>query len=370
MDTTIEKKVVSDEETRVGQAPAQAKKAAPAAVKTAVKASTSGKKGGLWKSVLVGGVPGIIFGAAGTIATEDVAAAADSSVEDVVESAGGAAPVHDVAPVATGVTDEMSFSEAFATARAEVGPGGAFSWHGQVYGTYNKAEWDELSDEQKGEYTESVSEAHVEPEPYEPQPEDPEIVEETPAEEADAAAADLGKDAVEEEAAPAEEAAPEEDAPAEEATPEEDAETPAVEQEDDVFEEAAPEEDVVVEEVSGEEVEIVNEEMSEEMEVEIIGMSHVETEDGSIQDVGIGLIGGHDAAFLDLEGDGEVDTILIDDNDNGEIEENEVYDASGSGISISEFETPEADYGEDNGDDGLFDGMPDYTNDADASSLI
>lgn len=370
MDTTIEKKVVSDEETLVGQAPVQAKKAAPAAVKTADKASTSGKKGGLWKSVLVGGVPGIIFGAAGTIATEDVAAAADSSVEDVVESAGGAAPVHDVAPVATGVTDEMSFSEAFATARAEVGPGGAFSWHGQVYGTYNKAEWDELSDEQKGEYTESVSEAHVEPEPYEPQPDEPEIVEETPTEEVDAAADDLGKDAVEEEAAPAEESAPEEvlsdepeEAEAEEVVLEEDApaeDDPEVEQEEVVIEEAAPEEDV----------EIINEEMSEEMEVEIIGMSHVETEDGSIQDVGIGLVGGHDAAFLDLEGDGEVDTILIDDNDNGEIEENEVYDASGSGISISEFETPEADYGEDNGDDDLFDGMPDYTNDADASSLI
>lgn len=370
MDTTIEKKVVSDEETLVGQAPVQAKKAAPAAVKTADKASTSGKKGGLWKSVLVGGVPGIIFGAAGTIATEDVAAAADSSVEDVVESASGAAPVHDVPPVATGVTDEMSFSEAFATARAEVGPGGAFSWHGQVYGTYNKTEWDELNDEQKGEYTESVAEAHVEPEPYEPQPDEPEIVEETPTEEVDAAADDLGKDAVEEEAAPTEESAPEEvlsdepeEAEAEEVVLEEDApaeDDPEVEQEEVVIEEAAPEEDV----------EIINEEMSEEMEVEIIGMSHVETEDGSIQDVGIGLVGGHDAAFLDLEGDGEVDTILIDDNDNGELEENEVYDASGSGISMSEFESPEADYGEDTGDDGLYDGMPDYTNDADASSLI
>ena len=38
--------------------------------------------------------------------------------------------------VATGVTDEMSFGEAFAAARAEVGAGGAFEWRGEVYNTY------------------------------------------------------------------------------------------------------------------------------------------------------------------------------------------------------------------------------------------
>lgn len=38
--------------------------------------------------------------------------------------------------VATGVNDEMSFNEAFAAARSEVGAGGAFEWRGNVYGTY------------------------------------------------------------------------------------------------------------------------------------------------------------------------------------------------------------------------------------------
>jgi len=52
-------------------------------------------------------------------------------------------PYSDV-QVAT-VSDDMSFSEAFAAARAQVGPGGAFTWHGQVYGTYYQNEWQNMS---------------------------------------------------------------------------------------------------------------------------------------------------------------------------------------------------------------------------------
>ena len=48
--------------------------------------------------------------------------------------------------VAHKVSDDMSFNEAFATARHEVGPGGVFKWHGSVYGTYYANEWQGLSD--------------------------------------------------------------------------------------------------------------------------------------------------------------------------------------------------------------------------------
>ena len=54
--------------------------------------------------------------------------------------------------VATGVKDEMSFSEAFASARAEVGPGGAFEWHGNIYGTYYATEWKAMSATEIAEY--------------------------------------------------------------------------------------------------------------------------------------------------------------------------------------------------------------------------
>lgn len=54
--------------------------------------------------------------------------------------------------VAYGVNDAMSFSQAFATARAEVGPGGAFIWRGGIYGTYTAEEWARMTPAEKGEY--------------------------------------------------------------------------------------------------------------------------------------------------------------------------------------------------------------------------
>ena len=54
--------------------------------------------------------------------------------------------------IATSVDDSMSFSEAFAAARKEVGAGGLFVWHGNTYGTYYAEEWNAMSEEEKEEY--------------------------------------------------------------------------------------------------------------------------------------------------------------------------------------------------------------------------
>lgn len=56
--------------------------------------------------------------------------------------------------VATTVNDDMSFSQAFAAARAEVGPGGAFEWRGNVYSTYYAEEWESLTPEERQEFNE------------------------------------------------------------------------------------------------------------------------------------------------------------------------------------------------------------------------
>lgn len=48
------------------------------------------------------------------------------------------------------VDDGLSFSEAFAQARAEVGPGGVFEWHGRLYNTYYANEWNSMSPAQRG----------------------------------------------------------------------------------------------------------------------------------------------------------------------------------------------------------------------------
>ncbi len=50
------------------------------------------------------------------------------------------------------VDDEMTFSEAFAEARQQVGPGGVFEWHGKVYGTYYKTEWEQMSGNERAEW--------------------------------------------------------------------------------------------------------------------------------------------------------------------------------------------------------------------------
>jgi hypothetical protein len=55
--------------------------------------------------------------------------------------------------IAEGVNDGMSFAEAFAAARHEVGAGGVFEWHGGVYGTYYGNEWAGFSDDYKSEFS-------------------------------------------------------------------------------------------------------------------------------------------------------------------------------------------------------------------------
>ena len=54
------------------------------------------------------------------------------------------------------VSDDMSFSEAFASARKQVGAGGVFEWRGKQYGTYYKTEWDSMSQVEKDQYAANV----------------------------------------------------------------------------------------------------------------------------------------------------------------------------------------------------------------------
>lgn len=119
-------------------------------------AESKGKFG--WKQVAVGGTTGILLGTAATFLM-GMKKADDPNETDKVEKpddnvAASNQPAWadgDIA-VATGVTDDMSFNEAFAAARAEVGPGGAFEWHGNVYGTYYANEWNAMSPQERNEF--------------------------------------------------------------------------------------------------------------------------------------------------------------------------------------------------------------------------
>jgi len=109
---------------------------------------------GLWKKVTLGTTSGILLGAGAIQGVNHIKDSQGESAEDSGEIQADV-PVYSDAPVAH-VSDSMSFSQAFAAARAEVGPGGVFAWHGGIYGTYYETEWDAMSDEQKLAYAESV----------------------------------------------------------------------------------------------------------------------------------------------------------------------------------------------------------------------
>ncbi|PJF00616.1 hypothetical protein [Prevotella intermedia] len=69
--------------------------------------------------------------------------------------------VHDQAPVAENVAEDMSFNDAFAIARHEVGPGGVFEWHGKLYNTYYENEWNSMDSSEKEHFFESVNQANL-----------------------------------------------------------------------------------------------------------------------------------------------------------------------------------------------------------------
>lgn len=54
------------------------------------------------------------------------------------------------------VDDHMSFAQAFAVARHQLGAGGAFEWHGHVYGTYYAEEWNSMPSFARAEYLHHV----------------------------------------------------------------------------------------------------------------------------------------------------------------------------------------------------------------------
>lgn len=60
--------------------------------------------------------------------------------------------IYSDSPLATQVTDSMTFDVAYAAARAEVGMGGVFTWRGNIFNTYTAEEWEAMNPTQQEEY--------------------------------------------------------------------------------------------------------------------------------------------------------------------------------------------------------------------------
>ena len=125
--------------------------------------SENKSEGSAWKHVTLGGVSGILMGAGLLYASQAVAATAQETEADAnvdnAEPADGQQADNTTGvqlPVAQ-LHNDLSFGEAFAAARAEVGPGGVFIWHGGIYNTYTAEEWNAMTAEQKNDFAHQVN---------------------------------------------------------------------------------------------------------------------------------------------------------------------------------------------------------------------
>lgn len=128
--------------------------------------SSNGTKGAAkWKEVIIGGISGIALGSAGTLFASNMpsgenAENADSSESDSevdsTDTTNNQSESPASAPMASSVNDSMSFSQAFSAARSEVGPGGVFEWHGNLYGTYYASEWNNMDAAARDQYYNTV----------------------------------------------------------------------------------------------------------------------------------------------------------------------------------------------------------------------
>ena len=107
----------------------------------------------IWKKVAVGAGSGIFLGSAATLLSAS-APLGHAEGENAEEEGSETHPewTDGEVSVASSVSDDMSFSEAFTAARTEVGSGGVFEWHGIIYSTFTEDEWNGMTAEQIDEY--------------------------------------------------------------------------------------------------------------------------------------------------------------------------------------------------------------------------
>jgi hypothetical protein len=150
-----------EEKTRVEHPAGEKEQTGSAQAGTAdrsVKKSSIGSIGGKAGTAAMGAAGGFVVSSmagpgADTDADENTGAGSESGTMTGSATASAADFDGSTIPVADGVTDDMSFNEAFAAAREETGPGGYFHYHGGWYGTYYKNEWEQFSPEYREAYS-------------------------------------------------------------------------------------------------------------------------------------------------------------------------------------------------------------------------
>lgn len=296
------------DDTRVNESAAAAGAAGEHAAENEA-AAPAPKKGSAWKAASVGAGTGILLGTVASFATnkaiadEKVPSEQDSVFEHDANDSAQPAWADDEVSVATSVNDDMSFSEAFAAARAEVGPGGAFEWHGGVYGTYTADEWNAMSAEERAEYNDHFSWSNH-------------------------TTTSSGASAAEPSVASVD--ATEGDDYAQNAEADDDVEAVSVDELDSAAGETA---DLSGGDTAGtDDVEVAV--VDSDPEVEILGVTY---DDDLGVNIGGMTVDGQDVVLVDVTDNGHFDYMMVDADGNGEISDNEVFDIADQGISVEEF---------------------------------
>lgn len=107
-----------------------------------------------WKRVAIGGVSGVMIGSAAAYAATHFMGGNDEPAANDDATTADQAADH---KMATTVSDDMTFEDAFAAARDEVGAGGVFTWHDNVYGTFTTDEWEAMTPQEQMDYFAAIS---------------------------------------------------------------------------------------------------------------------------------------------------------------------------------------------------------------------
>ncbi len=279
--------------------------------KTSAKNEKAAYAAGGFAAGLASGVAGSAIAAnpAEDDVTEEIAAEENvvvtETAQEVVEEQAYTTPEPEDVLLATDegiriaqVDDNASFAEAFADARAQVGPGGAFEWRGHVYNTYYAEEWNNMSAEERAEYQSKIDYATI--------------------------AGDTSNNVVEE--------------------------TPYVEQNS-----------------MASNTEMVDND-TESDSVKVLGVEAVEDEYGNQMTIAAIEVEGEQALLVDVDNDGTMDALIVDENYDNQIDpNNEIYDIQDCNIESQDLiqmsmQQNDVYYASN-------DGMPDYMNDADVSSM-
>ena len=225
------------------------------------------------------------------------------------------------------VNDSASFGEAFADARAQVGPGGVFEWKGQVYSTYYEEEWSNMSAAERAEFHNKIDYSTI-----------------------------MGSDNSSSHTSQTSHVNSTESSASDHVS-QTSYETTTENNHTSTVNEDVPTDTEMVDNSNAPE------------EIKVLGFESVVDANGNQGTIAGIEVDGHQAILIDVDNNGTMDLIAADLNGNGQIDDAEIQDISQANIEVADLQQMmEAQQNNDvyyaSNDD-----MPDYVNDADISSL-